>query len=519
MISSDYSNLVIDNSTVEGSIECRYTSTLRLRNSTIPLTTAWKFDSANLTVTNSSLGAVMEFGIGGEINLIDSQIGVLSCNGAFNSRVYANNTNILTVTDAALPFNMITAPTAFALFGQNASYSTSAHVINLTWIGWDSPIINGFLNLSFQILLDGNLYATINGSGFYNQYSGNYLVTIPNTGNHTISLISIDAKGNNYTTTVNIEVVAYPDFPWTEFWVVTGIIAAALIGIFSFLHVKSKRGYFSNLGVLFKKQVSDNAVKIIIFTLVAAAPGILLRLIFGLMSSVSPLTIDTFRSIISEFYSLFITYFGLLCGIIFGMSTVVKDKSEGTLSWFLSKPVRRWEFLWGKVLANFLMIVLVSISCSVSLVLSGIGFLDSQNLPDLLSIGGYIFITGLMALTVIIAAIMLCSTVFNKIGPVIAIPIIFLYAMPTLLAFVPILTRNELPLLLSFTFYIEQLETSWIYASGGLFGSISTMFGQLLGVNITPLNLTPLQIILALGIISIACFALATIYIQRKDIP
>jgi hypothetical protein len=91
-------------------------------------------------------------------------------------------------------------------------------------------------------------------------------------------------------------------------------------------------------------------------------------------------------------------------------------------------------------------------------------------------------------------------------------------ALPSIISFLPILTRSEWPLLFSFTYYFEQLSKVWISNIGGLFGSIGS-YGQLLGVSITPLTLNPMMIILIMSSITIIFFGLATLIFQKQDIP
>jgi len=73
-------------------------------------------------------------------------------------------------------------------------------------------------------------------------------------------------------------------------------------------------------------------------------------------------------------------------------------------------------------------------------------------------------------------------------------------------------------MLLSFSYYYEQLGNVWVYQGGGLFSSLGPTFGTLFGIEITSLEITPLQIILILSVITVICFTLATLYLERKDV-
>lgn len=523
IVVSDYSHLMIDNSTVGGSIECRDSSSLLLNETINPFAIIWKFDSANMTIKDSNIGSLMEYGTGGEIRVYNSDISLLSCYGMYPSQVLLNNTTVGILEDNSKPLNVITGPiTSFDLLSLdfNRTYSTSERIINLTWRGWESPIVDGYMNLSFQILVDGQLYDTVNGSGYFTEFEGNLLVNIGATGTHNISVYSVDGHGNNFTSTVTIEIVEYPTFVWSDFLIGVAICGGIIVVALIFLHVKSQRGYYSALGTIFKKELGDNKSKILLFALLGAVPGIILRLLFGYMNSVEGvLSIDAIRGLVNTIFTIFILYFGFACCIIFGMGSVIKDKTEGTLAWFVSKPIRRWEFLWGKIFAYFLIILLVITSMAISFILSGIGFINAEYLPDLFSMGGYLFIIGLVTLIPLISIVILLSAVFSKIGAVIAIPAILLMVLPALISFIPIIIGNEWPLLFSFSYYVEKLGSTWVSTSGGLFGSLTTMYGSLFGRTITTLDLDVMQIVLALLGIASVCLALATILLRRKDLP
>ncbi len=518
IVTSDYTTIYLTNSTVGGRIECRDSSVVKLLSCSTPDTFIWKFDSANLTIENSSIALFNEFGSAGQTSIIHSQLNV-SLNGVSSSQVFINQSIIPSFIDLKMPFVAITGPSRFNLMTFNVSYSTSARSINLTWQGWDSPIIDGYLNITFQIFVNGQFYADINGSGFFNQYSGFYIINFTSTGTQNISITAIDGNGNNYTTMVSITIIEYPSFPWSIFWIVVAILSSIIVTAIVYLHYQEKRGYHSSLGTIFKKELAENKIKLIIFVAIAAAPGIILFFIFGAITHiVGSISIDNIRGLVSLVFTLFLYYFGLVFSIVFAANAVVRERRSGTLSWFLSKPVRRWEFLWGKILVYFLVIILIMISTSVAFIIGSISFVDPAYYSDILSMGGYIFLIGIVSIIPLTSIVILCSSIFKKYGLAIFVPIMLLIAIPPIVSFLPLVTKNEYPLLLSFTYYFESLGNQWIYNGGGLFGSIGSSYGEMFGITITEISLTPIQIVLILSSITIICLAIATYYLEKTDV-
>ncbi|MHA2392153.1 MAG: ABC transporter permease [Promethearchaeota archaeon] len=519
IVISDYSTLTIDNSTIGGSIECRDSTTMGLLDCHTITTTVWKFDYANIVINGSLFAILNEFGIGGIIQIINSQITLVSLNGMPSSRTFITNSKILTLNDLVFPSSVITGPVRFSFLTFNISYSTSERIINLTWIGWDSPIIDGYLNITFQIYLDNQFYGEINGSGLHDQYSSFYLIQISDPGEHNISVVSIDSMGNKFISSIIIELLNYPSFQWIPFFLIIAISIGIVAVIIIWVKRKQNRGYFSSLGTIFKAEIAAGKKKLLILTLTSAAPGIILFFSFGLINRlIGSISIDGIRDLINIFFSLYITYFGLIFSIAVGAGSVAGAKRNGSLSWFFSKPVRRWEFLWGKIFAFIVMIVITMLCVSLSFVLGAIFFVDPIYIPDILSIGGYIFLIGLIALLPLTAIVIFSSSVFKKIGLAYFIPIMVFMAMPTIISFLTILARGEWPLLFSFTYYFEQLGKVWISNTGGLFGSIGS-YGELLGISIAPLALSTTTIILIMVILTIIFLGLATAIFQKQDIP
>ncbi len=519
IILSDLSRVTITNSTLIGRIECRDTSSIELLNSTTPLTTIWKFDSANITIINSSIAWFYEFGIGGQ-NLISNSQTNVALNGFSTSRTYIQNSIIPLFYDSAIPYGIITGPLRMELAMLNITYTTSERIFNLTWIGWDSPIIDNYLNITFKIFVDNLLHDEINGSGFFNQYSGSRLLNFTTPGPHNITLISIDSAGHNFSFTIKIKIIEYPSFPWLLFFVICTVILGIITLAVVYVNIQEKRGRHISLGTIFKKELAENKVKLIIFMVIGAVPGIILYLLFSSLTRLygSAPPFDSIRGVMNMVFTMFLYYFAMIFSIIFGSGAIANARKSGALSWFLSKPVKRWEFLWGKIFAYIVIAVLIMVSLSLSFVIGCLRFVDPLYIPDMLSMGGYVFLIGIIALIPLISIVILCSSVLKKSGLAIFIPIMLLVIIPPLVSFLPMLTRHEWPLLLSFTYYFEKLGSFWISNTGGLFGSISSSYGQLLGITITPINLTPLSIVLILAGISIVCLIIATIYLEKTDV-
>lgn len=314
--------------------------------------------------------------------------------------------------------------------------------------------------------------------------------------------------------------VNYPPFQWFPFTIGVLIIAALVISTIRLLRRKQDRGYYSTIGIIFKRELMDNKVRIIFFMLIGAAPGIILFFVFGAMDNIifqgesDPLEINRFM--ISTVLTLFIQFFGMMFSITTASSGVISARQNGSLSWFLSKPVRRWEFLWGRIFAYIFIVILIMIPTSISFALSGILFFD---ITDIMSIGGYIFLIGIIAFIALTAISVLCSTLFKKVGLAIFLPILIFMVIPSFASFLPPVTRHQWPLLLSFSYYVERLGNYWISSMGGGMSSLlGPMSDEVLGFEITPIDLSVGHIILILSVLSILCFIISTIYFKRVDI-
>ncbi|MBD3196399.1 MAG: hypothetical protein GF317_15175 [Candidatus Lokiarchaeota archaeon] len=517
IIFSDYSYGIIINSSVNGNIECRDNSKIDFLNCVTPLTNLWKFNSANLTLHNVSFNQLNEFGTYGSIKIYDSNLNTAMLNGYSSSLVYFYNTTVSSIQDSAIPIVEITGPAAF--ISLSSEYQTSERTVTLTWIAFDSPLIDGFLNLTFEILVDGNIYTTVNFSGYQQLYSGSSEIELATTGMHNISIICIDSAGNNYTSTLDINIIDYPSFNWMFFGIGAGAIGIIALVFYVIFKRKQDEGYYSSLGIIFKRELQEEKLKSIIFTLISVAPGIILYFVFAVMNRLlDNFGIDQIRLFSSYVINFYLQYLGVAFTITFASSGIINAKSNGVLSWFLSKPVRRWEFLWGKILTYIFLSVLISIASAISFTLGGILFVDTIYYSDIISMGGYIFLIGLLALIPLTALSVLFSTLFRKSGLAIFLPILILMILPTLVSFLPLLFRHEWPLLLSYPYYLERLGNLWISQSGGGLSSAVAPYSLILDIEIVSISLNSAGIILILSAILVISLIIATLYIQRIDI-
>lgn len=512
---TDDALLSIDNSTILDSIQCSENANFELSSSNT--STIQKSDLANVTTWNSTIEQIMDLGSGGQINCTQCQVTSISLTGF--SQTFLNSSTVGTLSDFAPAYSVITGPVSPEFTSMGYDYSTSEREVNLTWFGFDNLVVDGFLNISFKIFIDGNLYTEINGSGYYDRYDGQCTILLNETGDHEITLVSIDGNGLNTTSSIPIGIIDYPVFDGVTFWTSCIVIAGAIIIAMWLFKRQQDRGFQSALDVVFKQELQKSKIKLPVFVAIGAAPGLILFFIFSTIQRIvgGNFSMDNVRSLISLVYSMYQLYFGIAFSMAFAVNVVVKDRNSGALSWFLSKPVRRWEYLWGKILSVFFAILLISISTSVSFMLSGISFVDPIYIPDMISIGGFMFLNSMLSLLPLAALVILFSTIVKKTGLAIFLPILIAMLLPVFISFLPLATRHEWPMLLSLTYYSDQLSMAWISNSGGLLGSISQM-GQVFGIEITTLNLTVPDIVLILSSITIVSLGISTIAIQRGDI-
>ncbi|MFX0103364.1 MAG: ABC transporter permease [Candidatus Hodarchaeota archaeon] len=511
----NYAKLSINqNSTINGGIFIFDDALLNLSSSNI--TSIQKSDNGNMIALNTTIGALTDVGKGGTISITECNVSTVTLYGL--SQTFINNSNISVLVDNTPAIGIITGPIPAEFAEMGYEFSASERV-NFTWIGFDNLIINGSLNISFQIFVDGVLYKEIDGSGDYNNYTGQCEILFNETGDHVITLVSIDGYGNSTNSSLSINIITYPTFDGLTFWITCIVAAAAVIIVLWLFKHQQHRGLQSALDVVFKQEIKKNKIKLPVFVGIGAVPGIILYFIFITAQKFlgGNLSMDSVRSIISTVYSMYHLYFGLAFSMVFAVGLVVNDRKNGSLSWFLSKPVRRWEYLWGKILAVLLTIFLISISTSLSFMLSVINFVDPIYIPDVVSIGGFMFLNELLTLLPLAALVMLFSSAVKQSGLAIFLPILVVMILPIAVAFLPMVTRHEWPMLLSLNYYSEALASAWISSSGGFLSSMGSM-GQMLGIDITPLNLTIPQIVLILSCITIVSLVVSTIALEKGDI-
>jgi ABC-2 type transport system permease protein len=117
--------------------------------------------------------------------------------------------------------------------------------------------------------------------------------------------------------------------------------------------------------------------------------------------------------------------------------SIVGEKRSGTAAWVLSKPVSRIAFLASKLIANSVGIA-VTMVCAQGLIAYQISLLI---LGFHLSIAGFLaglavhFVNILFYLTLTL----MLGTIFEQTGPVIAIPIAFMFVQNISMSFLPVL--------------------------------------------------------------------------------
>jgi ABC-2 type transport system permease protein len=119
--------------------------------------------------------------------------------------------------------------------------------------------------------------------------------------------------------------------------------------------------------------------------------------------------------------------------------SIVGEKQSGTAAWILSKPVSRGAFVLAKLVANAagiaLTIVLIQGLLAYLIILAATG----TALPPLGYLGGlgveFVHLLFYITLTLMLGA------VFRRRGPVIAIPLVLLFAQELLLGVFPALAR------------------------------------------------------------------------------
>ncbi len=317
---------------------------------------------------------------------------------------------------------------------------------------------------------------------------------------------------------IGMEMPDYPTFEWILFGIIIGIIGIVIV-IFYTIYKRRIREIDSSLMIVFKRKLREDKIKIIIFTLISIVPGVISFLTFTIMNRLmGGFDIMVVRVFISYIINFFLLYLGIAYTIAFTSTGIINAKKNGTLSWFLSKPIRRWEFLWGRILSYLFTSILISFACSISILMGGFFSFGFFYIEDILSIAGFIFLINILALLTLTAIGVFLSSVFRKTGLAIFIPIFMFMILPTIVSFLPIVVRSEWPLLFSFSYYFEELSSVWISQFGGGLSSIYLAYSELLGIEIHTLKLSAIHIVLILIVLSIALLIISTLYLQKTDI-
>lgn len=144
---------------------------------------------------------------------------------------------------------------------------------------------------------------------------------------------------------------------------------------------------------------------------------------------------DTGSSDTVMLFNVFLGIFATFGVCILMQGTIVAERQSGTAAWVLSKPVSRPAFLLAKLMANSLgialTIVLVQGLIAYLLIYVGSGTL----LPPLRFLGG--LGVQLVHLFFYITFTLMLGAAFSKRGPVIAIPMLYLFAQELLMGIFP----------------------------------------------------------------------------------
>jgi len=529
LIASGTSNVTVYNRTVIDTLFGEETSTTYIQNSTV--STIWARNTKELTIfftyvtgtmeiiEDSQVTQLLEWGVQGILTIDNSTINQLDILGS--SQVLITGSTILILNDNSLPFVQISSPLSYGDYVP----STGDRSVNLTWSAYDSPIIDGYLNISFDIFIDGNYFTTINGSGYYDVYNGSIFIEVA-AGNHEFTINGTDAYGNTFEATASIEVVNYAIFPLVSFLIVLLIITGAIVGAYLFIRHKRKHETIITMDKIISNTFNDKKWSSIIILGINILPGLFIFIsdfTMGFLTaafqgqSSTLLSIDTHRtSVATVFSGLWLIYYPMIIAIMLG-AFMMPGLKNGTLSWFLSKPIRRWEYFWGRVLPTILVLAIGSAVSGLSIALSGLPFFLTRwtYWVDIFSIGGYCFLIGFFTTLAMLSLTIIGSIIFNMaIG--IIIPIV-LSQVSVLFSFLPLLTRSELPLIVSYpNFYYNKMTLAWIQKDFDIFG-IKSM-EMLLPWKIIEVPLDPYLSMLVLAVVSLTCLFATQYYVQRKNL-
>jgi ABC-2 type transport system permease protein len=166
--------------------------------------------------------------------------------------------------------------------------------------------------------------------------------------------------------------------------------------------------------------------------------GILVILISAMVFNSQPPGFNDLLMIFAVFAGLFPAV-----GVtIIMQDALVGEKREGTAAWVLSKPATRQAFIFSKVIANSLgiLVTMVVVPCTLAFALISLADYPPLNPLGFIGAMGVIFISHFffLSLTLMLGAF------FSSRGPVIGIPLAILFLQQNILGFLPSL-RYVLP--------------------------------------------------------------------------
>jgi ABC-2 type transport system permease protein len=138
-------------------------------------------------------------------------------------------------------------------------------------------------------------------------------------------------------------------------------------------------------------------------------------------------------------FNIFMGLAGPIGVSILMQTVVVGEKRSGTAAWVLSKPVSRVGFIVAKLIANSTGIIATMILAQglIAYLISTLMLGFPLSIPTFLAALGVHFVNVLFYLTLTL----LLGTIFDHTGPVVGIPIAFLFVQNISLSFFPALVR------------------------------------------------------------------------------
>ncbi len=126
--------------------------------------------------------------------------------------------------------------------------------------------------------------------------------------------------------------------------------------------------------------------------------------------------------------------FGTVGAVIAMQGSVIDEKKSGTAAWIMSKPASRPAFVLAKLVANTLALLIIVLVVQSAIMYVQIATATGMALP----LGPFIAGIAVLALHMLfyITLTVMLGTIFNDRGPVVGIPIGFLFASMFLLGVV-----------------------------------------------------------------------------------